>query len=213
MTDMSNTQHSIHARIPCLARTIVSLAMLCVWSFTAAASADPGDATQIAAAGSNVPGTFLSEQASWKEFGSRSESFRALFPGIPEVSKSEVTTPTGTIVSTRFTVRAGADATYDVMYNDYPKSIVGAIDRETLLDSTRDGLVHQTKGRIASEKKLKLDGKLGREVEIRGLDATLYTVQLVLVDRRLYQVLVIDRKSKTADTRKFLDSFRILGTP
>jgi len=30
-------------------------------------------------------------------------------------------TPAGTVVSTRFTVRAGPGVTYEVMYNDYPK--------------------------------------------------------------------------------------------
>lgn len=209
---MPGAKRSTQTRNPRVARTINWLVMLIVWIFTAI-GADPGVATQMAAGGGNSPSAPLSGQAQWKEFGSRSGKFRVLFPGIPEASKTEIVTPAGTIVSTRFTVRAGPDVTYDVMYNDYPKSSAGAINQEILLDTARDGLVHRTKGRLISEKPITLDGGVGREAEIRGTDATLYTVQLVLVDRRLYQVLVIDRISQSAGTRKFLDSFRVLGTP
>lgn len=212
MTGMPGAKRSTQTRDPRFARTINSLVMLIVWAF-AAISADPGVATQMAAGGGNSPSAPLSGQAQWKEFGSRSGKFGVLFPGIPEASKTEIMTPAGTVVSTRFTVRAGPGVTYDVMYNDYPKSSAGAINQEILLDAARDGLIHRTNGRLITEKTITLDGNLGREVEIRGIDATLYTVQLVLVDRRLYQVLAIDRKSKSAGTRKFLESFRVLRTP
>lgn len=212
MTGMPGARRSFSARNPSVARTVNLPVMLIIWIF-AAVSAGPGVATQTAAGGGNSPGVPLSGQAQWKEFGSRSGNFRVLFPGVPEASKTRIMTPAGTVVSTRFTVRAGSGVTYDVMYNDYPKSSPGVINPESVLNSARDGLIHRTKGRLISEKPITLDGGLGREVEIRGTDTALYTVQLVLVERRLYQALVIDRSRTSAGTRKFLDSFRVLKTP
>lgn len=145
----------------------------------------------------------------WKEFRSAAGRFRILFPGIPGTSEQTTKALSGTIVSRRFTVHIRPGITYDIMYSDYPGSVSANVSSKIILDTARDGLVHQTKGALITEKTIELRTGVGREAEIKGADATVYTVRLVLVGARLYQALVAEQNLQSPNARQFLDSFRI----
>ena len=146
----------------------------------------------------------------WRDFASASGKFKILFPGTPRTSEQTRQTPTGTIVSRRFTLRAGPDITYDIMYSDYPGSIATRMNPKNIPDTARDGLVHQANGKLLRENTIAARGGIGREVEIKGADTAFYTVRFVLIGSRLYQALIVEGNPRRLAARPFLESFQIL---
>ena len=109
-----------------------------------------------------------------------------------------------------------AGGTFSVTYADYPESFKG-VDAKVLLDGARDGVrgPEGLGGTIQSDKPTEVagpaDAKLpGREVVVKARKNWV-RVRLVLVDLRLYEVMVSgseDAATGEAAT-KFLDSFAV----
>lgn len=150
------------------------------------------------------------DTASWQTFEMPAGRYKAAFPAEPVMQRGKLRTEIGEVVSTRHTAD-GADATYDVTYNDYPKDGIARLSPEKLLAAVRDGLVYQSKGKLLSEKPF-ASGKLaGREYEIAGEDGMRYRIRLLLVATRLYQLTVMARPPARAEEQRFFSSFQLTG--
>lgn len=149
----------------------------------------------------------------WREFEIPAARFKILMPGAPKTTRRTIHTYIGDVASTRYTVTDAANATYDVLLNDYPRAGVSKASPTKLLDGARDGLVYQTKGRKLSEKPYSLAGYVGRDVEITGNDGTHYRVRLIWAETRLYQLMVVTPGKPRPDANMFFDSFQITGKP
>lgn len=67
--------------------------------------------------------------------------------------------------------------------------------------------------KLISEKELRIDGKIGREVIIL-LEGEITTNRIFIIDKKIYQIVTIvkesQRESTKNETAKFLDSFEII---
>ena len=149
----------------------------------------------------------------WGEFQIPAGQFRVLMPAAPKTSKRTIRTDIGAVASTRYTATDAANVTYDVLLNDYPKAGVSKANPQKLLDSARDGLMYQTKGRMMSDKRITLANFPGRDLEIMGSEGTHYRARLIWVENRLYQVMAVTPGKPLPDANVFFDSFQITGKP
>ena len=149
--------------------------------------------------------------AGWRSFESAAGRFEVAFPGNPVTRRGKLRTDAGEVPSTAHSAGDEAGATYDVRYSDYPKAIMARLTPAKLLDAASDGLVAQSKGRLASEKPFAMASFAGRDQEIVGEDGTRYRVRLLLVENRLYQLTAMARPPARADEDRFFGSFQLMG--
>ena len=152
----------------------------------------------------------VKDTAKWQAFESAAGRYKVAFPAAPVMKQGKLRTEIGVVVSTRHTAD-GADATYDVTYNDYPKDGIARLSAATLLETVRDGLVFQAKGHLASDRPITLGKVPGRELEIMGEDGMLYRIRLLLAGIRLYQLTAMARPPARPEEKKFFDSFQLTG--
>lgn len=148
--------------------------------------------------------------ASWQTFEIPAGGFKAAFPATPVMQRGKLRTEIGEIVSIRHTADS-ADATYDVTYNDYPKDGVARLSPGKLIDTVRDGLVYQSKGKLVSDRPFTLGKLAGREHEIAGEDGTRYRIRLLVVANRLYQLTAMARPPARPEEKRFFNSFQLTG--
>jgi hypothetical protein len=145
----------------------------------------------------------------FQEFTSAQGNFRVEIPGTP---RRETALAAG-ISFTIFHVEEREGA-YGVAYADVP--MVGGLSPEQIkraLDSARDGMVANVKGKFLGESSIKLDGAyLGREIraELPTKDGMMIG-RLYVVKHRLYMVLVtgLSHWVQSANAKRFLDSLEV----
>src|SRR5262249_33927006 len=141
----------------------------------------------------------LAGKAEWKEFTSKEGGFAVLLPGTPVEQRQLVKTPVGSVDVHLFVVDPeGAPGAYVVGYSDFPEVALNDGGAQKRLDNARDGAVAQVKGKLKSEKKIKLKGVPGRELHIEVNDKTAVRLRLYVVQNRLYQVMSIGPREATA---------------
>jgi hypothetical protein len=148
----------------------------------------------------------------WQAFESAQGRFKAMFPGAPVVKHGKLRTEIGDVVTTQHSAGDLSGATYDITYNDYPRDGIAKLNSAKLLDTVRDGLVYQAKGKVVSEKPFTVGKVAGREQEIQGADGTRYRIRLLLVGNRIYQLTVMARPPDKAEEQRFFNSFQLTGT-
>jgi len=145
----------------------------------------------------------------WQTFESARGGFRVAFPAAPIVKRGKQRTEIGDILTTRYSAGDGAEAVYDLTYNDYPRQGIAKLSADRLMDAVLDGLVYQSKGKLVSEKPFAAGNFTGREHDIEGQDGMRYRIRLLLVGNRLYQLTAMARPPARADERKFFNSFQL----
>ena len=151
------------------------------------------------------------DAVNWTTFESTPGRYQVAFPRAPVMKQGKLRTEIGDVVSVRHSAGDGSDATYDVTYTDYPGARVAGLSAATLLETVRDGLVYQAKGKLISDKPFTIGKVSGREQEIVGGDGMRYRIRLLLVERRLYQLTAMARPPAQPDERKFFGSFQLTG--
>jgi hypothetical protein len=153
----------------------------------------------------------LADEPKWKEFVSKPGRFKVLMPDTPEQDSGETESDYGKGTLHMHTAQAGK-ALFGAHYTDFPAAI-RKLPLKQVYDSSRDGAVANLKGKLLSEKDVKLGKYPGREIriEVKG-GARLFRARVFLVDRRLYQVVVFGTKetATSKDADRFLSSFRLV---
>jgi hypothetical protein len=143
----------------------------------------------------------------WKDLAAKDGRWSVKLPGTPTEEKVSTPTEVGTLEANLWMVSLPGNVAYAVSVMDYPNPIPKA-QVEGKLDAARDGMVAKVKGKLASETKITLAGGFaGREARIQLGEMTL-VVRNYLVNRRLYQLMVI--LGPGADTATFFDSFKVV---
>ena len=146
----------------------------------------------------------------FSEYTSADGRFTVRVPGAPRVSKKE--TPAGETVLTTVEQPNGR---YVVAYLDLKTEPgEGAAKARERLKNARDGAARSVGGTVLADRPITLASKYpGRDVtiELPGKE-DLARDRMYLVNGRLYQVTATGRKwwVESADTQKFLDSFRLV---
>jgi len=142
-----------------------------------------------------------------------SGGFLVRFPDgkAPEVEEKTITG--GGAPVHLFKVQFGTSG-YIVSYDDFAKGS-GRPPQQTL-DGAREGVVETTGGTVESERPITLDGHPGLDLTVTATTSGIpmrQRVRVVLVDGRLYQLIVVAPtwSGATVVEQEFLDSFRLQG--
>jgi hypothetical protein len=144
-----------------------------------------------------------------KDFTSAEGKFKVKMPGTPKESSQAVAGTNLKMYSVE--ERNGG---YMVAFSDVP---MGANEPEaqiqSRLDGARDGMIRNVNGKLQSESKVTLQGKYpGRDVRADIPDKKgVLRCKFYLVDRRLYQVMVVGTPSfcDSSEANQFLDSLAV----
>jgi hypothetical protein len=145
---------------------------------------------------------------SWKEYRSKENHFRALFPGEPKATTSKVKG----VELKAFAVETDKNG-YLVLVSDIPGAKFESEKMvEDRLDTIRNHVVKEQEAKVEKETKITLGGTLlGRDVLYTLKAGPVVRVRYFVVNGRIYQVLAYGPKDWVAgaDTEKFLDSFML----
>jgi hypothetical protein len=156
---------------------------------------------------------FIGGRDKLKEFESyRSDdgNFTILFPGEPAKEMQSVNTLAGKIDFVMY--RAGSKKSgFVVGYCDYPQEVIKDSNPKKMLDGAMDGAAGNVRGKIVKEMELDFHGYPGREIEIKLPRNTTIRARLILINNRLYQMMVISPSADILEEKgtKFLDSFSV----
>jgi hypothetical protein len=147
-----------------------------------------------------------------EKFSHKEGKFTVTVPKKPVEQKQKLKTEAGELDVYMFVVDQ-KDRGYITSYTDYPKGTVTNKNREKVLEGARDGSVKGVKGKLISDKKIKL-GKMhdGYELQIQlpNKGVTIRS-RIYLVGDRLYQVVALGpadfTKGKEVDA--YFDSFKV----
>ncbi len=152
----------------------------------------------------------------WKRFTSDEGRFSIRFPGRPEMTNVVINVSTNySITQPCFFVWADRQTEYAVNYADYPKALQINIERlgpQKQFDLSQ-AAVAAAYGKIVSQRDIKFGDFPGREFEfVAGGKANFSgKVRLILVNHRLYQIIIIflTRNPHPDDFKVFFSSFSI----
>jgi regulation of enolase protein 1 (concanavalin A-like superfamily) len=156
-----------------------------------------------------------SAQMAWESVTSKEGGFTVEMPAKPSLTSSRTRKgPGGTvkILMIGCETKAGAYIAYKI---ELPTAVVkGAEDEE--LDTERDEFAKEWNGKVISEKKVRAEGKLGRDFTIRGkpekdTGVLAVRVRTYLVGKAVYAVLVVSAPNRELpeDAGRFLGSLAI----
>jgi hypothetical protein len=104
----------------------------------------------------------------------------------------------------------GGKAGYVVLATDFPVTVkLDAATARRLLDQTATA-VAQFKGKVVSQRDLRLGKFYGRAVDVKAEGFDLYRTQIFVTPKRLYQVIVVGPRDfvNGSTARKFFQSFK-----
>jgi hypothetical protein len=148
----------------------------------------------------------------FEEYYSADGRFSVLFPGEPKESLQSVRTAAGQINLVMLTAGSKTSG-FAVGYTDYPRNVVESSDPEEMLDGARDGAVRNVGGRLIDETPLDFHGHPAREIRVEAPKKTSIRSRLILIENRLYQLVVISKSARILDEKgsEFFDSFTVDG--
>jgi len=107
---------------------------------------------------------------------------------------------------------------YLVGYSDFPE-VLAVMPAQTLLMETKAGLTSNAKRRLADDREIEIDGYPGFDLFYEATDGLTYRHRIVLVDRRLYQIIAATSEVEDNedlfeewedDADRFIDSFELV---
>lgn len=148
----------------------------------------------------------------WQQFTSPQGKFMVLMPGKPKQVKQAYQTPLGVINSQGFSVeKYGKNVAYFVAYSDFPINL-SPNNSNQILSWAGKGILGGVNGKLISQRSFKLQGFPGREFTYLATSG-IFKHRMYLVNRRLYQVVVVTSKEQQKYLAKsnvgFLNSFRL----
>lgn len=168
----------------------------------------------------------FAEPPAWETVTSKEGQFTVEMPTKPSINRQRTRNRAGGKVQTLMLGCATSGGVYIAYKITLPTAIVrGAEDRE--LDAQRDDLAQEWNGKVISEKKVRAQGRQGRDFTVRGKPAEetgVLTIRIreYLIGRAIYVVAVVSAPNRElpADAGRFLGSLalgnekkRAAGTP
>ena len=144
------------------------------------------------------------------EYKSGDGHFSVRFAKSPAISHRELATSAGVLSVETAKSESGRDPVYSVSFTTYPFNF-GDVDAKTILDGVRDGLKGQD-GELRTDQVIDQDDSqsVARDVRITAGKNTI-RARLVMVDRRLIQVLAVGTKDSMdgKEVEAFFKSFEV----
>lgn len=159
-------------------------------------------------------------QSEWVNFKSEKEGYKISFPAKPEEQSQTIPSDAGELKMNMMIYDASKqdddNMVYLFNYTDYPDSLMRDADEETLknfFEGTVAGAAKNVKGKVLSQKDIKLKNYIGVEGRIDYMDGkAIITMRCYLKANRLFMLETITAPDKENNTnfKKFVDSFEIL---
>jgi hypothetical protein len=174
-----------------------------------AASATPADA---ASPSVSLPSPSPSAATDWQRYDSPKGGYSVMFPGQPQESADELTTPTGKVEVVL--VRYQDDLkgrVYLASHNPIPIPEGSSFDIESGLDSTRDSIARELAAKVLDEKQIDQEGSPGREFAMNREGQFSAKARIFYADGVLYQAIVgtQDENLAAPEVEKFLESMQL----
>ncbi|HWG49896.1 MAG TPA: hypothetical protein VN669_09405 [Candidatus Acidoferrales bacterium] len=140
----------------------------------------------------------------WKHYRYDADGFTAEFPTEPQAKEND--SKTGTRY---FSQLENGNLAYFVEVALLPANLNKT--SQQIFDDYRQGSAKAVKGQVKAVNDVSLAGNPGREFTIEN-DTMVLRVRLYVVQRRLYQILVVGTKDliNSAETERFQSSFQLL---
>ena len=157
----------------------------------------------------NIPSVVPASQ--WKYFASEEGRFRVLFPGSPQETNLIINTTATNITMPCFFVWADRQTEYAVNYGDYPKALKKSSPKEQF-DLSQAGMAEKF-GNVLTQRDYSFENFPARDFKfvVGGKGNFSGNVRLILVDERLYQIMVIflTKNPHEDDFKTFFDSLSL----
>jgi hypothetical protein len=149
--------------------------------------------------------------ANWKVNVSKDGNFSVAMPGTATETKKPVKTATGQLLVTMLVAEGRDESLFVVSFSDFPEKDVKKETVDKRLDYARDGAVSSARGKLRSEKIIKLDeAQPGRELIVEKDGAVVAKIRIYVVKNRLYQVMVLcNGAGSSKEAGIFMDSFHL----
>jgi hypothetical protein len=122
----------------------------------------------------------------WQEIRSSSGRFVAAMPQPFTEKKRIMQSPAGPIEDYQYLYET--TVTYSITYSDFTNEQLKKVSLEKVIDSGREAILIDVKGKLLSEKKIELEGRTGREIVI-SVPPERLIVRYYIDGPRLYSVL------------------------
>lgn len=160
-------------------------------------------------------GTASADEADWKRYESEKGLCTFEMPGEPKHDTQRIETTAGTIEVNVYQWPHDGKAypVYSVAISELP-ALPPDVNADKLLDGGRVGALAHNKGKLLTEKPIKLGDLPGRELVMETPGGALFRQRafLDLASQRMYQVAVEEQQAEpTAATTRFLESFKLKG--
>ena len=150
----------------------------------------------------------------WRTLTVPEGRFAVLLPCKAKQETRKRSTAVGEVAMTMYacSVKQG---TMGVAYTEFPVSALAAEQTRPHLDSARDALVRNIRGKVRLEQDISIGGLTGRQVYAEGeagTNAALLKARFLVSGNRLYQIAYVGARDDlaTADIDMFLTSFKLL---
>jgi hypothetical protein len=145
----------------------------------------------------------------WKPYESPDHAFSIAFPGVPQISESEVKTGSGSAKMTSLAVAPSGRVAYTCLYFDVSGSKNPKEDSQ-LIDAMIQGGLEKAKGTILKQEEFDQGGSISRRVlaKVRG-DSTM-DIQISLASGRAYMLAVVSNPEARNERNiyHFFNSFK-----
>jgi len=149
----------------------------------------------------------------WQPFTSDKGGFTVTMPGKPTEQKQTLNTAAGNIDTYLFSTALNNGANYTVSYLDLPKG-AEALPESVLLEAIAGGIAGDDRGKLLSERVIKLDNYNGRELKVQSQAKSIVLHRAFVVKGRIYQIAVevpaASEERLAGDMERFLNSFKLL---
>jgi len=154
------------------------------------------------------PGSLAAANKAWKMVQPENGGFTCEMPGEAKKATQNVFTAAGPINVVTYSLEV-PKGTYMVNATAIPRNAPAATTVQRL-DGARDGAVKNVKGKLLSEKQIKLDRYPGRELLIEPRQGVYIHQRIFMVEDRLIQAVAVSpSKEATEDIARFFNSVKL----
>ncbi len=152
------------------------------------------------------------EEGEWIEFESAEGGYRTIFPEEPKALESESPGADGNKVKYHYQMYGRGKEGYAVVHLDLTTNFANEEEIAEGLAAGRDACVAQFKGELEVDSVWPFEGNLGRAFIIKMGDGGYYRSRILLVDRRLYQIIRVGTKVSVSseESNCFFAAFELL---
>src|SRR5262245_54727171 len=150
----------------------------------------------------------------WIEFKPEGVGYSLEMPGQWTMSSQNINTAIGPLKANMASVTVG-DRAFMTMWIGYPEEVIRSRPVGTMLDGARDGAVANVKGTLRKEDRITVNDLSAREIIIDAPNNLVVIARYFLLRNILVQALTAGAHGVevAADTRRFLDSLKVVTAP